>query len=78
MIERYSVSRTIGSELVRVGTLQRSARGQERFSYAESYLGRGGSPLSLSLRASSGGDSSAAIGEACCLRPTIRQKCGIR
>jgi len=49
MIERYSVSRTIGSELVRVGTLQRSARGQERFSYAESYLGRGGSPLSLSL-----------------------------
>lgn len=49
MIERYSVSRVIGPNLVRVGTLWRVARGQERFSYVESYLARGEAPLSLSL-----------------------------
>ena len=49
MTERYAVSRVIGSELVRVGTLLRSVRGQERFSYAGSYLERGEAPLSLSL-----------------------------
>lgn len=44
MIERCTVSRVIGSELVHVGTLWLAARGQERFSYAESYLARGETP----------------------------------
>ena len=49
MMERYSVSRVMGSELVRVGTLWRATRGMEQFSYATSYVERGEAPLSLSL-----------------------------
>lgn len=48
-MERYSVSRVMGSELVRVGTLWRATRGMEQFFYAAAYLERGAAPLSLSL-----------------------------
>lgn len=60
-MERFTVSRVVDNDLVRVGTIERTAPGTEQFRYASSYLERNEGPLSLSLPLSSHTFSSADI-----------------